>query len=353
MARRARSPTARSPTGRRRTASRPASAVASRSTSRPPATTGCSCASTGSRRAPRCRTRSCGRLPSGSPTRSPGRRPWPGRSSQCISSAALNDDRLPTIRALGSIGQSDLAQMADLADGILGGFELARGEAITLLNQSAFSTAYGALAFADAVVLLDALDYAGALDLEALGANLDSVHPPSGWRGPTPGCSPRSPALGALLDGSEVVARDLQDPLTFRTIAQQNGAARDAFAFVGRAARDRAQCGAVESARARGRKPRDLGRQLRDATACDCARPRAARPRAGDLDRGRAHGQAPPAAADRPDGGARRSVPPWPKAPSASTGSRSRRSRSRRGSSRTRFRSSWSRRPRRRGSRTG
>ena len=89
---------------------------------------------------------------------------------------ALNDDRLPMIRVLGSIGQSDLAQMADLADGILGDFELARGEAITLLNQSAFSTAYGALAYADAVILLDALDYAGALDLEALGANLDSVH---------------------------------------------------------------------------------------------------------------------------------------------------------------------------------
>ena len=42
--------------------------------------------------------------------------------------AALNDDRLPTIRAHGSVGQSDLAQMADLAEGILGGFELACGE---------------------------------------------------------------------------------------------------------------------------------------------------------------------------------------------------------------------------------
>ncbi len=146
--------------------------------------------------------------------------------------AALNDDRLPVLRTHGSIGQSDLAQMADLADGILDGFELAQGEAITLLNQSAFATASGALAFADALLLLDALDHAGALDLEALGANRDSVHVAIGKARPYPGLQATLARLGTLLDGSEVEARDLQDPLTFRTIAQQNGAARDAFGFV-------------------------------------------------------------------------------------------------------------------------
>lgn len=146
---------------------------------------------------------------------------------------ALNDDRLPVIRTLGSIGQSDLAQMADLADGFLGDFELAQGEAIALLNQSAFATAYGALAFADALVLLDVFDHAGALDLEALGANRNSVHPAIGDARPYPGLQATLARLGALLEGSEVEARDLQDPLTFRTIAQQNGAARDAFGFVG------------------------------------------------------------------------------------------------------------------------
>ena len=146
--------------------------------------------------------------------------------------AALNDDRLPQIRTLGSIGQSDLAQMADLADGFLGDFELARGEAIALLNQSAFATGYGALAFADALVLLDVFDHAGALDLEALGANRNSVHPAIGEARPYPGLQATLARLGELLEGSEVEARDLQDPLTFRTIAQQNGAARDAFGFV-------------------------------------------------------------------------------------------------------------------------
>jgi len=146
--------------------------------------------------------------------------------------AALNDDRLPVVRAHGSIGQSDLAQMADLADGVLGDFELAQGEAITLLNQSAFATAYGALAFADAKVLLDVLDYAGALDLEALGGNRLSVHPAVGVARPYPGLQTTLARVGALLEGSEVGSRNLQDPLTFRTICQQNGACRDAFAFV-------------------------------------------------------------------------------------------------------------------------
>jgi len=145
---------------------------------------------------------------------------------------ALNDDQLPVVRAHGSIGQSDLAQMADLADGVLGDRQLVQGEAITLLNQSSFATATGALAFADAKVLLDVLDHAGALDLEALAGNRDSVHPAVGVARPYPGLQATLARLGNLLEGSEVESRNLQDPLTFRTIAQQNGACRDAFAFV-------------------------------------------------------------------------------------------------------------------------
>jgi histidine ammonia-lyase len=146
----------------------------------------------------------------------------------------LNEGRLPQIRTLGSIGQSDLAQMADLADGILGDFQLAQGEAIALLNQSAFATALGALAFADARVLLDVLDHAAALDFEALGGNRNHLHPAIGIARPYPGLQATLARMGALVEGSEVEARNLQDPLTFRTIAQQNGAARDAFGFVER-----------------------------------------------------------------------------------------------------------------------
>ena len=62
---------------------------------------------------------------------------------------ALNEDDLPPVRSLGSIGQADLAQTADLAVGLLGGESPAVGEGIALLNQNAFSTGHAALAVHD------------------------------------------------------------------------------------------------------------------------------------------------------------------------------------------------------------
>ncbi|MFN8223426.1 MAG: aromatic amino acid ammonia-lyase [Gaiellales bacterium] len=145
---------------------------------------------------------------------------------------ALNSDRLPEIRIRGSIGQSDLAAMADLAEGVLRDLELVQGETIALVNQSSFSTGWAALAVHDGSRLLDTLDVAGALDLEALSSNRGAVDPVIGKVRPYPGIRATLARLGELLAGAEVEARALQDPLTFRTLAQLNGAARDAFAFV-------------------------------------------------------------------------------------------------------------------------
>jgi histidine ammonia-lyase len=144
----------------------------------------------------------------------------------------LNADELPDVRVRGSIGQSDLAAMADLAEGCLGDLELVQGEAIALLNQSSFSTGWGALAVHDGLGLLDALDVAGALDLEALGANRTLLDPVIADVRPYPGVRATLERLNELLAGSEAVPRALQDPLSFRTLPQMNGAARDAFGFV-------------------------------------------------------------------------------------------------------------------------
>lgn len=144
----------------------------------------------------------------------------------------LNEDRLPRVRMLGSVGQSDLAPLADLADGLLDGFEPVQGEAIALLNQNAFSTGWGALAVADALVLLDAVDVAAALDVEAFGAAPAAFDPVVAESRPYPGVAASLERLVELLDGSERVPRNLQDPLVFRTIPHLHGAARDAFAFV-------------------------------------------------------------------------------------------------------------------------
>ena len=150
--------------------------------------------------------------------------------------AALNDGETPRVRMLGSIGQSDLAPNADLAYGLFAEFELAAGEALWLVNNNAFSTGLAALAVADAVRLLDALHVAGALDLEAFGANLSIVHPEVPRTRPYPGLRESVDRLAGLLAGSSLwepdAARNLQDPLTFRGLPQVLGSVGDALDFV-------------------------------------------------------------------------------------------------------------------------
>jgi histidine ammonia-lyase len=150
----------------------------------------------------------------------------------------LNHGPLPSVRLLGSFGEADLPANADLAHGLLDGLELEAKEGLALLCNNSFSTALAALAFADAVRLLDAIDVAACLDLEAFGANLTLVHPEIARQRPYPGLGEAVDRLRGLLEGSwlwsEGAARNLQDPLTFRSIPQVHGAARDAFAFAGR-----------------------------------------------------------------------------------------------------------------------
>jgi histidine ammonia-lyase len=147
---------------------------------------------------------------------------------------ALNAQVTPLVRTLGSVGQGDLAAMADLAEGVLGDFELAAGEALVLMDNNAFSTGFAALAVADCETLLDALDVACALDLEGFAANLSVIDPVVGDVRPHPGLTRTIARLRALLTGSslwEAAPRNLQDPLTFRTAAHVLGATRDTLAY--------------------------------------------------------------------------------------------------------------------------
>jgi len=150
--------------------------------------------------------------------------------------AALNDGESPRVRLLGSVGQSDLAPNADLAHGLFNGFSLAAGEALWLVNNNAFSTGLAALAVADAERLLDSLHVAGALDLEAFGANLSILHADVARTRPSPGLRASVKRLADLLEGSSLwepgAARYLQDPLSFRGLPQVLGAARDALEYV-------------------------------------------------------------------------------------------------------------------------
>jgi histidine ammonia-lyase len=151
---------------------------------------------------------------------------------------ALNRGLVPTVRSLGSVGQADLGPMADLAEGLIRetGFVPADNEGLALVNNNAFATGWAALAELAAERLLGEADVAAALDLEGFAANLSILHPVVTEVRPYPGTVAAIRRLRALLAGSYLFepgnARNLQDPLTFRSIPQILGAARDAFGYV-------------------------------------------------------------------------------------------------------------------------
>jgi histidine ammonia-lyase len=151
----------------------------------------------------------------------------------------LNEGFAPPVRTLGSIGQGDLGPMADLAHGLLtrSGYQVAENEGLALVSSNAFTTAWACIATADAEALMSVFDVAGALDLEAFGANLTCLHPVIEQTRPFPGLAGTLRRLRLLLAGSYLwqpgAARFLQDPLTFRCLPHINGTARDVLAYTG------------------------------------------------------------------------------------------------------------------------
>jgi histidine ammonia-lyase len=148
---------------------------------------------------------------------------------------ALNDHEWPLVRVLGSPGTADLAPLADLAHALFGDVPLQAKEGLALVNNNAFSTAFATLALSDARDLVDTISLAGALDMEAFRANVSILHESVGELRPYPGLRTELQALRTALAGSglwrEGAARNLQDPLSYRGIAQVGGAARDALGF--------------------------------------------------------------------------------------------------------------------------
>jgi histidine ammonia-lyase len=149
---------------------------------------------------------------------------------------ALNGAQLPRLHVSGSVGSADLAPLAELATALFADIELEAGEGTALLDNNAFATAWACLAVADAETLVDTLDIAGALSLDAFAANPTMIHAAIGEVRPYPGLQATVTRLGALLEGSAIhdpgVARNLQDPLTFRNLPQVHGAARDVLSHV-------------------------------------------------------------------------------------------------------------------------
>jgi len=171
--------------------------------------------------------------------------------------AALNRGVHPLVREVGSVGQGDLSEMADIGKVLIGlgqaevggrllpgkealaaaglaPIELAAKEALALISANGLTLGRGSLVLNDVADLLDSLQLAAALSLEGFAANLSIVHPGMAQLQPQIGLNTAAARLRELLQGSYLwqpgAARNLQDPLSFRCLPRTHGALYDALA---------------------------------------------------------------------------------------------------------------------------
>jgi histidine ammonia-lyase len=170
--------------------------------------------------------------------------------------ALLNAGVHPVVRMVGSVGQGDLSEMADIGKVLIGRgwaeFEgetlagedaLARAglqpislgpkEALGLISANCVTMGRGSLVLIDAADLIESMQIAAALSFEAFAANLSIIHPAAARARPHSGPVTAMARLRELLEDSDLwrpgAARNLQDPLSIRCVPQTHGAVYDAL----------------------------------------------------------------------------------------------------------------------------
>jgi histidine ammonia-lyase len=168
----------------------------------------------------------------------------------------LNADVHPIVRQVGSVGQGDLSEMADIGKVLIGrgwaefggetmpgeealrraGIEpitLGPKEALGLIAANGVTIGSGSLVLVDAADLIESMQIASALSFEAFAANLSIIHPAAAKARPHSGQDRASSRLRELLEDSDLwrpgAARNLQDPLSIRCVPQTHGAVYDAL----------------------------------------------------------------------------------------------------------------------------
>lgn len=149
--------------------------------------------------------------------------------------AALNEDRTIDVHIWGSMGQSDMAPITDLALALYSDIELQAGEALAMLNSSALALGTAALAMADLRDVLDQWSLIAALSMEGFAANPSIVSNAALQSRPFAGLKRHGERIRAYLAGSYIFAkggpRHLQDPLSFRSLPLLHGTAADSLSF--------------------------------------------------------------------------------------------------------------------------
>jgi histidine ammonia-lyase len=161
---------------------------------------------------------------------------------------ALNAGVHPTVHLIGSIGQSDLSPMAEIARALIGAgpdgqliaavglrpLELEAREALALISSNSFSVGVASIGLAAADLALHALDLAAALSFEGFLANVSALDRAVARLRAHDGVAPTIDRLRGLLDGGTLLlrtrpSRNLQDPLCFRNLPQIHASARNAL----------------------------------------------------------------------------------------------------------------------------
>lgn len=175
--------------------------------------------------------------------------------------AFLNRDVTPVMLGEGSVGQADITILPQIGLVMMGEGEAWRGgrrmsaaralseaglapvrpfgkDALSMVSSNAYGAALAVLAAHDARALLAQADAVAALSLEGLDGNLAPLLAPAQAQRPYAGQRQTAERMLGLLRGSALWRRDaqrpLQDPLSFRTVSQVHGAARDLLALLDR-----------------------------------------------------------------------------------------------------------------------
>ena len=171
--------------------------------------------------------------------------------------AALNNRLCPHVPSLGSIGVADLPQMSHIALALMGEGEartngarvpatqalaaaglspvtLAAKDGLALISSNAVTVGHACLVLSDLARTLALHDDVIALSCEGFRANVSPFDARAQNARPAPGQAEAATRIRKALDGSGLLqpeaVRRVQDPLSFRCVAQVHGAAHDALA---------------------------------------------------------------------------------------------------------------------------
>ena len=172
--------------------------------------------------------------------------------------ALLNAGVHPVIPSIGSVGASDLCQMAHLGLALLGEgemeldgrrigaleglqvaelapLELGPKDGLAICNASSATAGRAALALHDAGELFDLAQVAAALSMEGFRANTTPIEAEVAAARPQPGQAEAAAGLRHLLEGGALLEKDtarrLQDPISLRCVSSVHGSLRAALDF--------------------------------------------------------------------------------------------------------------------------